>query len=118
MTDIVTAALRALMEKATRGPFSICNYSDDAMSIYGADEYRVAGLSLTEGESPVEDEWMLMDANAELLAAALNALPALLDAYEARERLRQALSVAVSRGRNHCAESIKTARELASRAGC
>jgi hypothetical protein len=118
MTKIDVAALRALMEKATKGPFSVCEHSWQDTSVYGSDGYRVAGLSIVDDEDTADEVGKLMAANASLLAAALNALPALLDAYEQRKRLRHALSNAVSRGCDHCADSIKTARGLAARAGC
>jgi predicted S18 family serine protease len=94
MTKIDVAALRALMEKATKGPYEVCEHSWQEASIYGADGYRVAGMSIDDNEDTADEVGKLMAANASLLAAALNALPALLDAYEELQDFKAQLRAA------------------------
>jgi hypothetical protein len=53
----------------------------------------------------------------DFIGPVIDALPALLDAFDEREKLRRALSLAVSRGCDHCSESIGEARKIAHECG-
>lgn len=74
--------LRELDEKATKGPWEESN--GDGYSAWSIRGGRIL-LAKVIGDSPETD------ANAALIAAARNALPALLDAAEREVNLRQAL---------------------------
>ena len=81
MTTIDTKRLRELAEKATQGPLMVVKH-------YGlpgdGDEFFIENGHQIIAQRLDEQDACLID-------AALNALPALLDAYDERERLREAL---------------------------
>ena len=73
-TPIDTAALKALLAKATPGPLALASGHDAA----NHDHIEPIGAKLVKlGDQP----------NAALIVAAINALPALLEAAEDRERM-------------------------------
>lgn len=83
------AALRDLHEKATEGPWGAANEHGDL----GPGVMPAWCVSRMDGKKWLYDVAYLVpgeqeQADAEFIAAARNALPALLDAYEAVERVR------------------------------
>lgn len=102
MTEIDVAALRALMENATKGPYfttgdpwfretsGVMAGNPDPHAGYmiadcetwdgEREEYRESGGSMEVGSA---------DADAAYIAAALNAIPALLDAFEALKEIAE-----------------------------
>lgn len=101
MSTIDIPALRALLEKATKGPFGCGHivedgHSCDCGSIFDSSRAGAIGEVFygKEGDR-FKDEYPSKKeeakANLRLIVAALNALPALLDAFEERERMRRAI---------------------------
>lgn len=71
-------ALKELLAKATPGPWKI-SLTDDT-SIINADRREVC---TADGDYNSPDDWPLMEANAALIVAAVNSLPALLSERDA-----------------------------------
>ena len=75
MTDAVDVeGLRTLLEKAAKGPWRVGPVDDTVVT--GPDHLEIAAI---DGDYNDPDLWPVMEANAALIVAARNALPALLD---------------------------------------
>lgn len=80
--DTTPDELRELLEKATKGPWEVWEMGDPRVV---APE---AGWTVYTNENPKPNDEPTLWANARLIVAAVNSLPALLDAQAEAERLR------------------------------
>lgn len=85
-----TKELRELLAQANRGPWELEILDHD----HGIYSYRISSINEDDGSDVLLTDFC-SHANARLIVAAINALPALLDAYDENAGLREALAEAM-----------------------